>query len=1160
MKLLPSLMTSVLLYEANVLNGNQEFFGTSIEKYLIGIADSLSTPELQKTFIKKIGRLLLNDERFLHAVREIPDNAPDWAKRAPPGELMYFQPTSELTDTLSNIAHYLDAAALSAKSNDPDTKAFATGEVNGFTKAESIDLLSNKAAAFWKRGSNKVGREVDGLKEVINIGGGFVWYELETNEAFIRAGKALQNCIGTHWSHAKTRAEGAHIFVLRDKNGDTVVAIRTDKNNVIQEIKGKNNKPPVEKYVPAVTSFLQTPSTAGIASSSGQHDLANVGYVIHERTLYTFREAAKNLVKKKPVISNVKTEAGTVDVVLLQDLTNDTNTRNDSGYGNADNNQVIKLVLKFAGIKYIYTMPNADFYGLQRDEKITALAVVEKRRKTIINIADLSTPITVMEADEVPQGKPLADSAVLARILLDSPLATDTDSSVDKYMLQRHQYLSAKHPETNRHSYEPIEMTDDPASSKDVTISQIGKKHARTYVSALIKIASTEFGSSSVTLDVASKAITDSDAVYVIKPRNPQITQSSVLIALDKDNNLAYPLDMNLVKTLPGASAADEVLRYGATATEQQAESDIKTTSKAIIDFANRNNLKLPLVYTAINGIRRNDKTKQYEFFEPEPERLPDGTVRWDLSKMNTTERIATLFHVNNMDPSSGRSRFIQRFVGPATTADIQNRTHFVLKSFDVVPQIYAVINNLRGRPTRSTLTSSWEHRRTAEAAIGVLDHKDDEIWFTPSTSTERGHTPFSQKIDSIYVVPLRHGPETDKKTMNVVALVRDNKVFSVSHQVTTTKWQTWADNSAVASQLTTFAKNNNLRFEKNAFKPYEAIGHLSKTTTEIVVDREGYPTTKEERHASRLERSQQLGRTAESRVSEVPMSDGSKWVKLPAKENANLLRTLFAANTGSVWELEGKDVKALVQGKSIKSIAKGTTTEKVPFEHAPAIAGLGKALGVEVMLMPWVTVLSSPIMRRLREVGRNYLRKKDSSWYKKLDGDLAAPPNLTIDDVLIRKGWATTSRSTVGTSTFMNITAAGREILSKLKTRTRESFLPVKVLAPAEGFVVPEKQARTTPAPAEGGEETRPRVRTPRAPGAESKADMALARYREMTTANNGQQPSRAEFIRILMADPFNMSAAGAATYQYTTKQKYLRSIGQVAEAMSFISFLLDE
>lgn len=1148
MKLLSSLIVSGLLYEANVLNGNQEFFGTSIEKYLTGIADSLSTPDLQKTFMKKIGRLLLNDERFLHAVHEVPDNAPDWAKRAPPGELMYFQPTPELTDTLSNIAHYLDAVALSARSNDPDTKAFATGELNGFVKVETIDLLSSKAAAFWKRGSNKVGREVEGLKEVIAVGGGFVWYELDSNDSFVRAGKALQNCIGTHWSHAKCRAEGAHIFVLRDKAGDTVVAIRTDKNNVIQEIKGKNNKPPVEKYVPAVTSFLQTPVTSGTASSSGQHDLSNVGYVIHERKLYTFREAANKLVTKRTVIP----EQNGASVVKLTDKTNDNTPRNDSQYGRRENNQVIKLVLKFGGITNIYGLDGQDVFGLERNGKVTAIAVVNRSGGMISRITDLSTPITVMEAEDTPAGKPLSDSGLLAQLLLGSSIATDTSAEVDKYMLQRHQYMATKHPETRKRVFEPLETIEDPSSSIDVTVSQIGKNHARTYVSALMKMASGGYGSA-IETEVAAKAITDSDAVYVVKPRSQQTQGGGVLIALDKDNNLAYPLDINLEKSLPGSSAADAAMKYDPTATLQQAESDIRTSSKAVVDFANKHKVKLPLIYTAINGIRKNDKTNQYEFFEPEPEALPNGALKWDVSKMGTTERLATLFHVNHIDPSSGRTRLVQRFSDRVGQQDV----HFAQNPFDIVPQIHRVIDRLQNRPEGYELRS-YDRTHRAQRAAAVLDHREDELWFTPATNTPASKTrttPFSQPIDAIYLIPISHGPAAGRKTMNIVALSHGGKIFSASHHIATTKWQAWSDNADVAAQLATFAKNNGVRFEKDAFKPYEAAGYTSKDQREIVIDKDGLPTTKEEKHASRLERSAQLGRTAESRVSEVPMSDGSKWVKLPAKENATQLRSLFAANSGSVWELGTSGVKALVQGKSIKNIAYGVETKKVPFAYAPAIAGLGHALGVQVMLSPWVNTITSPIMRRLKEVGRGYSRRKNSSWYKNLDGDLAAPEGLMIDDVLVRKGWATATPNRLGTASFMDITQAGREMLQRAQSKDRVSILPVKVLAPAEDFVVPEKQARVTAEPAG---EARPR--TPRAPGTESKADMALARYREMTAANNGTQPSRAEFIRILTADPFNMSAAGAATYQYTTKQKYLRSIGQVAETMTFMDFLLGD
>jgi hypothetical protein len=72
------------------------------------------------------------------------------------------------------------------------------------------------------------------------------------------------------------------------------------------------------------------------------------------------------------------------------------------------------------------------------------------------------------------------------------------------------------------------------------------------------------------------------------------------------------------------------------------------------------------------------------------------------------------------------------------------------------------------------------------------------------------------------------------------------------------------------------------------------------------------------------------------------------------------------------------------------------------------------------------------------------------------------------------------------------------------------------------------------------------------------TKAQMAVARFREMAQANNGTPPARGEFIAVLRQPPFDMTPAGASTYYHNIKVKYAQEQGQVGETFSFKDFLM--
>ena len=261
----------MLLNEANVYNID------AVKQYIQQAVKDITDPEISKILAKKLQTWLINHEPNLRPISVVPDDAPDWAKQSVErGDLMQFIPTPDLNDTVTNIAHYIQAAIANTASPDNNVVVRAKQELNGLPKIQNLELLSQKAAQYFAVGSKRGNAaNTEGMEEEREYNG-WIWYKLKTAEAFSREGKILQNCIGSYWTLNKCQSEGNTIHVLRTPQNDTVVAVRAHGVE-IQEIKGKNNKPPVERYMPYVFNFVKD-SNLKVTNSSAKNELKNAGY------------------------------------------------------------------------------------------------------------------------------------------------------------------------------------------------------------------------------------------------------------------------------------------------------------------------------------------------------------------------------------------------------------------------------------------------------------------------------------------------------------------------------------------------------------------------------------------------------------------------------------------------------------------------------------------------------------------------------------------------------------------------------------------------------------------------------------------------------------------------------------------------------------------
>lgn len=347
-------------------------------------------------------------------------------------------------------------------------------------------------------------------------------------------------------------------------------------------------------------------------------------------------------------------------------------------------------------------------------------------------------------------------------------------------------------------------------------------------------------------------------------------------------------------------------------------------------------------------------------------------------------------------------------------------------------------------------------------------------------------------------------------------------------------------------------------------------------------------------------ERMVQAGKIEDAGVKEVPFADGSKMTPMDLDQQTRfLIHTISKASMpGQGWLITndaGEQQNVLfVKNDTVEAVyshanyrldtlgrARGELTgppkdtgAQTPSD-ARAVKGAAKAMGWEVK----TSVMSQPHTRHGKDF-RQYLgrlakapneRKKistRSNYYMDLALELRKDGLITIRarptgegfDAVIQPAGKTYLRNyaavgigpggwfaripRTGTpehADYMTIVNARKQETKALNNRRKAVHWDhVKPTETEEGWTKPAPPPKPEPVPAAERPARPPRAeRAPAAPGAEKKSDRALRLFRAHADENDAI-PTRAEFMAVLQAAPFDMSKAGASTYYHNTKKKY--------------------
>ena len=206
-------------------------------------------------------------------------NLPDWAQALlSHGEQVYQFNGAKMSDRLKNdittvrdylydvATMYVDKVIKIAENTKQKPKIRydylkTTNEYNTFEQALSAaqewhEKLAENLAK--KQNAQQILSEsLIGAEFVMNLPNNMTAYRLTTPEALDFESEYMGHCVGNGGYDANIKNGTMQIYSIRDERGEPHATFEV-RNNTIQQCKGKQNKAPVAKYMPAIQEFIKS--------------------------------------------------------------------------------------------------------------------------------------------------------------------------------------------------------------------------------------------------------------------------------------------------------------------------------------------------------------------------------------------------------------------------------------------------------------------------------------------------------------------------------------------------------------------------------------------------------------------------------------------------------------------------------------------------------------------------------------------------------------------------------------------------------------------------------------------------------------------------------------------------------------------------------------
>src|SRR5271170_7914772 len=233
----------MLLNEINIVN--RQYFIDYVNHILQSKnITKLSNPEIYNWFTTHFLRWYIsseNDNEKLKTVQKhiYKKEEPEWMSHNDVHDFKQFS-----NDQIQEIDHIIDFFLSLRKDELPKLK--------GLTFSKVRQLIQIWDRQLQKRMSSQIKNSTEGtdIKTIYSFPDGFKIVQFLSNQARKEEGDLMGHCIG---GESYNNNEN---FSLRDPQGRPHATMEI-RNNKIYQIKGKSNKPPIQKYIPYIVEFIR---------------------------------------------------------------------------------------------------------------------------------------------------------------------------------------------------------------------------------------------------------------------------------------------------------------------------------------------------------------------------------------------------------------------------------------------------------------------------------------------------------------------------------------------------------------------------------------------------------------------------------------------------------------------------------------------------------------------------------------------------------------------------------------------------------------------------------------------------------------------------------------------------------------------------------------
>jgi hypothetical protein len=263
-----------------------------IEAYLDGFLPS--DPQAASLLKQALTRGLSKRSENMQVMTDLPEDAPEWLKSKWPrgGPYHQFKPDGGLDDKVRHVADWLKVAVQDRE--EWIDKLDGKGRVQKLVTIASLEQACDHADKAMHSRNRRLASQLvpdnAGEETVTAMAGGFRMVRLLTVESLDRESVGMGHCIG-QGSYDKTLKDGSRqFFSLRDCKNQPHATLEVDtKEHSVLQCQGKENKPPVERYLPYLQQFIEA-ERFHLKASAG-----HTGLIEHDAHYYSIHNLPANL-------------------------------------------------------------------------------------------------------------------------------------------------------------------------------------------------------------------------------------------------------------------------------------------------------------------------------------------------------------------------------------------------------------------------------------------------------------------------------------------------------------------------------------------------------------------------------------------------------------------------------------------------------------------------------------------------------------------------------------------------------------------------------------------------------------------------------------------------------------------------------------------------